>query len=100
MSQGRIIMDQSYGSIRFAHDPFWGGLSTEKTVHCVTGFFFFLQKPGNKFPVFSEIKKPPYSGFFSCGETGIRTQGTLLAYTHFPGVLLRPLGHLSKSNEE
>jgi hypothetical protein len=30
------------------------------------------------------------------GETGIRTQGTLLAYTHFPGVLLRPLGHLSR----
>jgi hypothetical protein len=32
-----------------------------------------------------------------CGETGIRTQGTLLAYTHFPGVLLRPLGHLSEN---
>ena len=30
-----------------------------------------------------------------CGESGIRTHGTLLEYTHFPGVLLRPLGHLS-----
>lgn len=30
-----------------------------------------------------------------CGEKGIRTLGTLLAYTHFPGVRLRPLGHLS-----
>ena|GEM_PF-5615847 len=29
------------------------------------------------------------------GETGIRTPDTLLAYTHFPGVLLKPLGHLS-----
>ncbi len=29
------------------------------------------------------------------GEGGIRTLGTLLTYTHFPGVLLRPLGHLS-----
>ena len=28
-------------------------------------------------------------------EEGIRTLDTLLAYTHFPGVLLRPLGHLS-----
>ena len=29
------------------------------------------------------------------GEGGIRTLGTLLTYTHFPGVLLKPLGHLS-----
>ena len=28
------------------------------------------------------------------GERGIRTLGTL-RYTHFPGVLLRPLGHLT-----
>ena len=34
-------------------------------------------------------------GICSGGETGIRTLDTLLAYTHFPGVLLRPLGHLS-----
>jgi hypothetical protein len=30
------------------------------------------------------------------GERGIRTPETLL-FTHFPGVRLRPLGHLSKS---
>ena len=30
-----------------------------------------------------------------CREEGIRTLDTLLAYTHFPGVLLQPLGHLS-----
>lgn len=30
-----------------------------------------------------------------CGESGIRTLDTLLGYTHFPGVLLRPLGQLS-----
>ena len=29
------------------------------------------------------------------GEGGIRTRDTLLTYTHFPGVRLRPLGHLS-----
>ncbi len=29
------------------------------------------------------------------GERGIRTLGTGLPYTRFPGVLLRPLGHLS-----
>jgi hypothetical protein len=32
-----------------------------------------------------------------CGERGIRTLDTLLRYTHFPGVLLQPLGHLSFS---
>ena len=29
------------------------------------------------------------------GESGIRTRDTLLEYTHFPGVRLKPLGHLS-----
>ena len=29
------------------------------------------------------------------GERGIRTLDTGLPYTHFPGVLLQPLGHLS-----
>ena len=29
------------------------------------------------------------------GERGIRTLDTLLTYTHFPGVRLQPLGHLS-----
>ena len=31
----------------------------------------------------------------SGGEGGIRTLDTLLKYTHFPGVLFRPLRHLS-----
>ena len=29
------------------------------------------------------------------GERGIRTLDTLLTHTHFPGVLLQPLGHLT-----
>ena len=35
------------------------------------------------------------SGIQYGGERGIRTLDTLLTYTHFPGVLLKPLGHLS-----
>ncbi len=31
------------------------------------------------------------------GEGGIRTLDTGLPYTHFPGVLLQPLGHFSYS---
>ena len=39
---------------------------------------------------------PPYELFFKDGgEGGIRTPDTL-PYTHFPGVLLQPLGHLTK----
>ena len=33
------------------------------------------------------------------GERGIRTLGTLLTHTHFPGVLLQPLGHLSREEK-
>ena len=32
------------------------------------------------------------------GEGGIRTLDELLTHTHFPGVLLKPLGHLSGGN--
>ncbi len=44
-------------------------------------------------------KTPLVSGVFCLygGEGGIRTLGTLVTYTHFPGVRLRPLGHLSVS---
>ena len=31
------------------------------------------------------------------GERGIRTLETLLTFTHFPGVLLQPLGHFTKA---
>ena len=34
--------------------------------------------------------------FVNGGEGGIRTLGTLFTYTRFPGVHLRPLGHLSQ----
>ena len=37
---------------------------------------------------------PDMLGMFGGGERGIRTLDTL-PYTHFPGVRLRPLGHLS-----
>ena len=32
------------------------------------------------------------------GESGIRTRDTLLEYTRFPSVRLKPLGHLSTEN--
>ena len=32
------------------------------------------------------------------GEGGIRTRDTLLTYTHFPGVLFKPLRHLSDNS--
>jgi hypothetical protein len=33
------------------------------------------------------------------GRGGIRTHGTLLTYTHFPGVRLKPLGHPSNHTD-
>src|ERR1700756_549195 len=36
---------------------------------------------------------------WGCGEGGIRTLDTLLKYTHFPGVLFRPLRHLSGKSD-
>ncbi len=40
----------------------------------------------------------PLGDFKNGGEGGIRTLDTL-PYTHFPGVRLRPLGHLSVGAE-
>ena len=43
-----------------------------------------------------QIKKPPQGRYLvSGGERGIRTLDTLQTYTHFPGVRLQPLSHLS-----
>ena len=45
----------------------------------------------------ARLSSPPAGGATNKngGERGIRTLGTLLTYTRFPGVLLQPLGHLS-----
>jgi hypothetical protein len=78
---------------------FRGGRQTSKSAHFVLPFFLFTNHEANFW--FVQIKKRRNAAdFLVCGETGIRTQGTLLAYTHFPGVLLRPLGHLSGKNNE
>jgi hypothetical protein len=46
-------------------------------------------------PSLTAKKKAPERGFFVCGgEGGIRTLEAF-RLTHFPGVLLRPLGHLT-----
>ncbi len=42
----------------------------------------------------TKLKKAHQGLFQFGGEGGIRTLDTV-RYTHFPGVLLRPLGHLS-----
>ena len=72
--------------------------------HCVRGLSNWLRQLSNR----SGLLIPPgvqyakkklalsYELFFEYGgEGGIRTPDTL-PYTHFPGVLLQPLGHLTK----
>ncbi len=73
--------------------------------HCVHGLSNWLSpvvepRSGLLIPPVCAIyeKKPvlSYELFFKYGgEGGIRTPDTL-PYTHFPGVLLQPLGHLTK----
>ncbi|MES9961302.1 MAG: hypothetical protein ABW089_12805, partial [Sedimenticola sp.] len=58
---------------------------------------FFIEPKGSNQGLRSpENKKPAIKAgsFVFGGEGGIRTLDTLLTYTHFPGVLLQPLGHL------
>ena len=53
-------------------------------------------EPGEASHPLSPTKKPSVAGpFLIGGERGIRTLDTLLTYTHFPGVRLQPLGHLT-----
>ncbi len=73
--------------------------------HCVLGLSNWLSPVVEPCRGFSSprcvqyTKKRPvlsYELFFKDGgEGGIRTPDTL-PYTHFPGVLLQPLGHLTK----
>ncbi len=86
------------GLTRFARPA--GSPLTAFTV-CPTGCRQ-LSTPGRGFsspPVCAIYEKKPvlsYELFFKYGgEGGIRTPDTL-PYTHFPGVLLQPLGHLTK----
>ena len=73
-------------------------------VHCVRGPSNGLRPLSNPSRGFSSPQHVPYAKkkpvlayelFFKYGgEGGIRTPDTL-PYTHFPGVLLQPLGHLT-----
>ncbi len=69
--------------------------------HSLSNWLRQLSNPGRGFssPLKENIKeKSPYfrtSSYLKYGgEGGIRTPDTL-PYTHFPGVLLQPLGHLT-----
>jgi hypothetical protein len=60
----------------------------------------FVEPEGSSTPPTpAKSKKGPCGPFLNFGgEGGIRTLDTL-PYTHFPGVRLRPLGHLSVAAE-
>ena len=87
------------GGIDSLRSPLWGSPLTAFAV-CPTGCASCRTPVGGSHPPRTEnIKeKSPYfrtsSHLEYGGEGGIRTPDTL-PYTHFPGVLLQPLGHLT-----
>ena len=87
------------GGIDSLRSPLRGSPLTACAV-CPTGCASCRTPVGGSHPPLAEnIKeKSPYFRTSSCleygGEGGIRTPDTL-PYTHFPGVLLQPLGHLT-----
>jgi hypothetical protein len=99
VNPGSLFKYGGEGGIDSLRSPF--GQSPRRLVACPTGWRP-LSKPGRGFSpsrvVRHRRKSPgvnPGSLFKYGGEGGIRTLDTL-PYTHFPGVLLQPLGHLTK----
>ena len=78
--------------IDFVH-PGWG--SSNKIPSFAALILFFVCHVCSNCVWQCSKQKIPRWGDFVCGEGGIRTRDTLLTYTHFPGALLKPLGHLS-----
>ncbi len=75
-----------------------GGLSYSKPRELRSLFFVSGRQLQAVLACLPETKNPPAAEFgIAGGERGIRTLDTLLRYTHFPGVLLKPLGHLSNA---
>lgn len=54
------------------------------------GFLIFYWGQKRQNPLHERV-----SAILTGGERGIRTLDRLLTYTRFPGVLLKPLGHLT-----
>ena len=91
-----ILVEREETSNLANSNTFWNGLE-----YFVVQSFGFVRRCvrvgkylGDHFvhtPCLAHTRRKP----LFCGESGIRTRGTLLRYTHFPGVLLQPLGHLS-----
>ena len=69
------------------------GDNVEDTGRAVRGRFRGFQRAKIRLALI--IKNNPQG---NGGQGGIRTLGTLLTFTHFPGVRLQPLGHLSASH--
>ena len=67
----------------FFAKPFPGEIVIE--LGCIRSHLYAKKKPVLSYELFLKYG----------GEAGIRTPDTL-PYTHFPGVLLQPLGHLTK----
>ena len=93
----KALPDQREGLIRLLRSLTPPGRLRFATASCVAAARLLVEPEGSSTPPSPPVtKKAPFGAFFvTGGEGGIRTLDTLLTYTHFPGVLLQPLGHLT-----
>tara|TARA_R110000823_G_scaffold28280_3_gene82488 strand:- start:745 stop:1164 length:420 start_codon:yes stop_codon:yes gene_type:complete len=84
----------SFGASPARRDAAWGSPCERHLLEAKNNHFLDGTLYGTYF-IFCVV-----SNCFYCsigGERGIRTLETLLTFTHFPGVRLQPLGHLSNN---
>jgi hypothetical protein len=90
------LIVRDYDLTSFGRDPQG---RTLQSLNEPFGFFLFPLSSFRKQAFFGtsvkQITPLPRGSFKLCGERGIRTPGTLLRYTRFPGVPVKPLLHLS-----
>ena len=93
-----MILCGERGIIRFVHDPrceIQQLQITPDSFHS-SGLFIFVPFSNYVWKVpKTKIPQQAAGVIWFCGERGIRTPGTLLRYTRFPGVPVKPLLHLS-----
>ncbi len=90
-----VKFDTTDEVVAFAFTVFALNTNNPAKARIENNFFIFSNLEFRLVNVLKIKKNSNNKSKIKCREEGIRTLDTLLVYTHFPGVRLRPLGHLS-----